>query len=182
MSTLGDPENRRVLAIDPGTIKMGYSVLDIDPILRVDDYGVVSLPSRMPIEERLYQLYTHVRNMISVFNPGAVAVEEPFVGKGDRQFIGPAIAVGQAQALVLIGAAGAALPVYRYTPAQVKRSITDYGAATKEQVQQVIAATLGMSEIPPSDAADAISIGLCHFAQLQANVVMGREITPGQER
>ena len=178
----GEPENRRVLAIDPGTIRMGYGVLTADPKPQAEDYGVVTLPSKMPIEERLYQLFTHVRNMISIFNPGAVAVEEPFVGKGDRQFIGPAIAVGQAQALVLISAAGAGLPVYRYSPAQVKRAITDYGAATKEQMQQVIAATLGLKEIPPSDAADALSIGLCHLMQIQANTVLGREITPGRER
>ena len=178
----GDPEIRRVLAIDPGTIRMGYSVLDADPRPRAEDYGVVALPSKMPIEERLYQLYTHVRNMISIFDPGAVAVEQPFVGKGERQFIGPAIAVGQAQALVLIAAAGAGLPVYRYSPAQVKRAITDYGAATKEQMQQVIAATLGLNEIPPSDAADALSIGLCHLVQIQADAVLGREISPGRER
>jgi crossover junction endodeoxyribonuclease RuvC len=178
----GDPEIRRVLAIDPGTIRMGYSVLDADPRPRAEDYGVVALPSKMPIEERLYQLYTHVRNMISIFDPRVVAVEQPFVGKGERQFIGPAIAVGQAQALVLIAAAGAGLPVYRYSPAQVKRAITDYGAATKEQMQQVIAATLGLSEIPPSDAADALSIGLCHLVQIQTDTALTREITPGRER
>ncbi|MFQ6030798.1 MAG: crossover junction endodeoxyribonuclease RuvC, partial [Dehalococcoidia bacterium] len=160
----------------------GYSVLDADPQPRVEDYGVVALPNKMPLEERLYQLFTHVRNMISVFHPGAVAVEEPFVGRGDRQFIGPAIAVGQAQALVLIGAASAGLPVYRYTPAQVKRSIADYGAATKEQMQQVIASTLGLDEIPQADAADAISIGLCHLIQIESNAALDREITPGRER
>jgi len=182
LTTQGDPDTHRVLAIDPGTVRMGYSVLDADPQPRVEDYGVVALPSRMPLDERLYQLFTHVRNMISIFQPGAVAVEEPFVGRGDRQFIGPAIAVGQAQAVVLIGAASAGLPVYRYSPAQVKRAITDYGAATKEQMQQVIAATLGLSEIPQADAADAIAIGLCHLVQLQSNAALTREITFGRER
>ena len=85
-----------VLAIDPGTVRMGYGVLQADPRPEAEDYGVVALPKGMPLEQRLYQLFTHVRNMISVFRPDVVAVEEPFVGRGDRRFVGPAIAVGQA--------------------------------------------------------------------------------------
>ena len=172
----------RVLAIDPGTIKMGYGVLQGETSPEVIDYGVVALPRTMPIEERLYQLYTHVRNMISVFTPEVVAVEEPFVGRGDRQFIGPAIAVGQAQALVLIGAAGAGLPVFRYAPADVKLAVADYGAASKEQMQSALAASLGMSDLPESDAADALAIGLCHLIQNGARSALLREISPGSER
>ncbi len=172
----------RVLAIDPGTIRMGYGVLQGEPHPAAEDYGVVALPQAMPLEERLYQLYTHVRNMISVFHPEAIAVEEPFVGRGQRQFIGPAIAVGQAQALVLIGAASAGLPVYRYTPAEVKRAVADYGAASKEQMQQALAATLSLPSLPDSDAADALSVGLCHLIQSGARTALTREIPPGSER
>ncbi len=172
----------RVLGIDPGTLRMGYGVLTSGPYPEADDYGVVALPNTMPLEERLYQLYTHVLNLISVFGPTAVAVEQPYVGKGERRFIGPAIAVGQAQAVVFIGAASQALPVFSYTPAQVKRSVVDYGAASKEQMRQTIAATLRLSEIPASDAADALSVGLCHLVQLQAREALDREITPGTER
>ena len=173
----------RILGIDPGTVRIGYGVVEeADPEPLAHDYGVVSLPPKMPIEERLYQLYTHVVNMIGIFNPSAIAVEEPFVGKGDRRFAGPALAVGQAQALVLIGAAGLAIPVFRYTPAQVKLSVTDYGAASKEQMRQTIAATLGLPEVPDSDAADALSVGLCHLTQARATSALGREIPPGRER
>ena len=172
----------RVLAIDPGTIKMGYGVLQGEPVPVAEDYGVVTLPRTMILEERLYQLYTHVRNMISVFSPEAVAVEKPFIGKGERQFIGPAIAVGQAQALVLIGAASAGLPVYQYSPAEVKRAVTDYGAASKDQMQRALAATLGLTTLPESDAADALSVGLCHLIQSGARSALAREITPGSER
>ena len=172
----------RVLAIDPGTIKMGYGVLQGEPVPVAEDYGVVALPKTMLLEERLYQLYTHVRNMISVFSPEVVAVEKPFIGKGERQFIGPAIAVGQAQALVLIGAASAGLPVYQYSPAEVKRAVADYGAASKEQMQRALAATLGLPTLPESDAADALSVGLCHLIQSGARSALAREITPGSER
>ena len=172
----------RVLAIDPGTLRMGYAVVVEAPQLQVEDYGVLTLPRTMPLEQRLYQLYSHVLSLISVFTPAAIAVEQPFVGKGERQFIGPAIAVGQAQALVLIGAAGQGVPVFKYSPAQVKKSVTDFGAASKAQMRQAIAATLGLADIPESDAADALSVGLCHLVQVRASVALGREIPPGSER
>ena len=172
----------RVLGIDPGTIRMGYGVLDSDPSPEADDYGVVSLPRSMPLEQRLYQLHTHILNLIHIFHPDAVAVEQPFVGKGERQFIGPAIAVGQAQAVVFIGAASQGIPVFRYSPAQIKLAVVDYGAATKAQMQQTIAATLKLREIPESDAADALSVGLCHLIQSETASVLDREIQPGRER
>ena len=171
-----------VLGIDPGTLHMGYALISSGPQPSAEDYGVISLPRSMPIEQRLYQLHTHILNMIAIFQPGAVAVEQPFVGKGERQFIGPAIAVGQAQAVVLIGAASQGIPVFSYSPAQVKLAVANYGAATKEQMQQSITATLGLAEIPQTDAADALSVCICHLVQQQAAQALGREITPGSER
>ncbi len=171
-----------VLGIDPGTVRMGYGVIEGGPQPRAEDYGVIGLSKSMPLENRLYQLYTHVLNLIHIFNPDAVAVEEPFVGRGERFFAGPAIAVGQAQGLVLIGAAGQGLPVYRYSPTQIKQAIVDYGAATKAQVQQTILTMLDLKEMPESDAADALSVGLCHLSHSQADSALAREIPPGQER
>ncbi|MYC28597.1 MAG: crossover junction endodeoxyribonuclease RuvC [Chloroflexi bacterium] len=172
----------RVLAIDPGTIKMGYGFLTNDSETEVVDYGVVTLSRYTDIGERLFQLFTHVRNMISIFQPDAVAVEEPFIGRGERQFIGPAIAVGQAQAVVLIGAASAGVEVFRYSPAEVKRAVADYGAATKDQMQRALAATLRLDTLPDSDAADALSVGLCHLIKTGERSALAREITPGSER
>ena len=172
----------RVLGIDPGTLRMGYGVLEEEPRLAAADFGVIALPSTMPIEERLYQLHTHMLNLINIFQPDDIAVEEAFVGKGERRFVGPAIAVGQAQGLVLVAAAGQGVPVFRYAPAQIKRSVADYGAATKAQMQQSIVATLGLTETPESDAADALSVGLCHLIQSQSIAALAREIPPGLER
>lgn len=161
---------------------MGYGFLTCDPRTEVVDYGVVTLSRYTDIAERLFQLFTHVGNMISIFQPDAVAVEEPFIGRGERQFIGPAIAVGQAQAVVLIGAASAGIPVHRYSPAEVKRAVADYGAATKDQMQRALAATLGLDSLPESDAADALSVGLCHLIQTNQQSALAREIVPGSER
>ena len=134
------------------------------------------------MEQRLYQLYTHIVNMIAIFHPDAIAVEKPFVGRGERQFSGPAIAVGQAQAVVLIGGASQGIPIFGYSPAQIKSSVADFGAATKDQMQQTIAAILGLPETPPSDAADALSVGLCHIMRNQSDSAILREIPPGRER
>ena len=171
----------RVLGIDPGTIHMGYGLVEVptevNERLMAGDWGVISLRASMPLEERLFQLYSHLLNMISIWQPDAVAVEEPFMGKGENQFVGPAFAIGQAQALVLIAAAGQAIPVSRYSPAQVKRAIADYGAASKEQVQEMVKVLLGLDSIPsPSDAADALAIALCHLRQRQLEDVLDREI------
>ena len=168
----------RVLGIDPGTIRMGYGLVAEGRERTVAvDYGVVALPSSLPIEVRLFQLHSHVMNMISIWQPDAIAVEEPFMGKGKNQFVTPAFAIGQAQALVLIAAAGQAIPVHRYSPTQVKLAVTDYGAAPKEQVQEMVKVVLALESIPsPSDAADALAIALCHIRQQQMEDVMGREI------
>ena len=171
----------RVLGIDPGTIRMGYGLVDGKEPPAAVDYGVIALSPSLPREKRLYQLYSHVMNMISIWQPDALAVEEPFMGSGENRYVGPAFAVGQAQALVLIAAAGEAIPVSRYSPTQVKRVIADYGAATKGQVQEMVKLVLGLDSIPSSsDAADALAIALCHLRQQQMEDVLSREIVPGE--
>ena len=159
---------------------MGYAVIGEGP--HADDYGVIALPRKMSLEQRLYQLHTHILNLIAIFHPNAVAVEQPFMGKGERAFPTSALAVGQAQAAVFIGAASQGSPIYKYTPAQVKSAVADYGAATKEQMRQIVFATLRLDEIPASDAADALAVGLCHLIQQQSDSALDRIIIPGQER
>ena len=171
-----------ILGIDPGTIRMGYAVIGEGPDPHADDYGVIALPSKMPLEQRLYQLHTHVMKIIALFHPTAVAVEQPFLGRGEKSFPASSLAIGQAQAVVFIGAASQGIPIYKYAPAQVKSAVADYGNATKEQMRQIVAATLGLNEIPESDAADALAVGLCHRLQSQSDAVLDRIITPGQER
>ena len=171
-----------ILGIDPGTIRMGYGLVTAGPDPTAEDFGVVALPKSMPLDQRLHQLYTHVLNMISIFQPDAIAVEEPFVGGGERRFAGPALALGQAQAVVLIGGAGQGVPVYRYSPAQIKLAVANYGAATKEQMQRSVATTLKLDGIPDTDSADALAVGLCHLVQSEATAALSRAIPPGQER
>ena len=171
-----------VLAIDPGTLRMGYGVVREGPAIEAVDYGVVSLPSSMRIESRLYQLHSHILNMIAIFRPDVLAIEDPFVGRGDRSFPGSSLAIGQAQAAVFIGAASQGIEVRRYKPAEVKMGVADYGRATKEQIRKIVASTFNLPSNLEEDAADALAVGLCHLAQSQASGAMLNEIPPGQER
>ena len=172
----------RILGIDPGTLKLGYGVLEeACQSIHAEDYGVLTFSSSLPIEYRLYQVHSHLLNLIHMFQPDEIAVEEPFLGKGDRQYVGPAFAVGQAQAAVLIAAAAQAIPVFRYTPAQVKRSVADHGTASKAQVQAMVTMALGLKEtISPTDAADALAIALCHLRQRQVEEILERRTEPGR--
>jgi crossover junction endodeoxyribonuclease RuvC len=171
-----------ILAIDPGTLRMGFGVVREGVGIEAIDYGVVALPSSIPIESRLYQMHSHILNMIAIFRPEALAIEDPFVGRGERSFPGSSLAIGQAQAAVLIGAASQGVEIFKYAPAQIKRAVADHGAATKEQMRSIVAATLGLPPVLEIDAADALAVGLCHLSQRQASGALLNEIPPGQER
>ena len=171
-----------ILAIDPGTLRMGYGVILDQPSMEAVDYGVISLPSSMSIESRLYQMYTHINNLIAIFQPEALAIEDPYVGRGERSFPKSSLAIGQAQAVVFVGAAGQGIEIFKYAPAQVKRAVADHGAATKEQVRGIVTSTFGLPSTIEIDASDALAVGLCHLSQQQAAGALLNEIPPGHER
>ena len=171
-----------VLGIDPGTLRMGYGIIAARPAMQAADYGVIALPSSMPLEQRLYQMHTHILNLIAIFRPEAIAVEDPFIGRGERSFPASSLAIGQAQAVVLIGAAGQGIPIHKYPPAQVKRAVADHGAAAKHQMRGIVAATLNLPPTLETDAADALAVALCHLSQNRASSAILTEIPPGRER
>ena len=172
----------RVLGVDPGTRHLGYGLVEEHQgRLFASDYGTLDFPSSLPIEERLYQIHSHLMNMIAMFSPNEIAIEEPFLGQGPNQYVGPAFAVGQAQAAVLIAASSQRVPVSRYSPAQVKSSVADHGTATKEQVQTMVMLALSLKEEPATyDATDALAIALCHLRQREVKELLDRQANPGR--
>lgn len=170
----------RVLGIDPGTRRLGYGVVEENlGTFVANDYGTLTFPSSLPIEERLYQIHSHLTNMIAMFHPDEIAIEEPFLGQGNRQFVGPAFAIGQAQAAVLIAAVSHGVPVSRYSPTTVKVSVADHGAAAKEQVQTMVMLALSLKAEPATyDATDALAIALCHMRQREVRKLLDREVNP----
>ena len=150
-----------VLGIDPGLRVMGYGViLQSNADLRVLDYGAFTVDARLPLPERFRRLFDCLRDIIARYEPAEVAVEEPFLAANVRS----AMAVGEARALAVLAAGLAGLPVYQYSPAAVKQSVSGYGRGSKEQIQEMVRLQLGLAEAPtPLDAADALAIALCHI-------------------
>lgn len=150
-----------ILGVDPGTIQLGYGIVASEGDTMTSlAYGAVKCRGEMP--ERLCYLYDELGKVIIRHRPDALAVEAPFVGENARS----AIAIGKAQAVVILAAAQRGIPVFEYPPAAVKRHVADYGASSKEQIQAMVKLLLEMEEIPqPFDAADALAIAICHVRE-----------------
>ncbi len=163
----------RILGIDPGTVTMGYGVIESrDDEITVIDFGALNSPVRSPIGERLSYLYSQLLEIIARCQPDVVAVEQPFMAKNVRS----ALAVGRAQAVAMLAAANKGIPTYEYTPAQVKQMVANYGASSKEQIQVMVKLQLGLAEVPqPSDAADALAIAICHQRQTHLDRLLAEE-------
>jgi crossover junction endodeoxyribonuclease RuvC len=140
---------------------MGFAVLDgvsVDDLV-VADCGVIATPKTATGAERLVALANALDAMIARYGPRAVAVERLFFNKNVRT----AMAVSEARGVALVCAARAGIPVFEYTPHQVKLAVTGYGKADKKQVQQMLALLLRLAEpIRQDDAADAVAVALCH--------------------
>ena len=153
----------RVLGIDPGTVNLGYGVVDEAGYgMAMVVCGVLSLPSKVPVEQRLSSLYKKLCEVVARYRPDEVAIEEPFVAGNARS----ALAIGRAQAIAILAAADKNLPISRYLPKQVKQRVTTYGGSDKEQVQEMVKLQLGLAKLPqPNDAADALAVAICHLQQ-----------------
>ena len=152
----------RVLGLDPGLAVMGYGIIDdSDGELTAIEYGVLSTPARQATPERLRTLYDGVSGLIESYQPDEVAVEL-FVARNLRT----ALIVGQARGVALLAAANKCLPVYEYTPLEVKQRVSGYGRGEKRQVQEMVRMQLGLDCIPqPDDAADALAVAICHVSE-----------------
>jgi len=163
----------RVLGIDPGTLTTGYGVIEAEEDeITVIDYGALSNPARSPIGERLSYLYKELLKIISHYQPDAVAVEQPFMGKNVKS----ALAIGRAQAIAILAAAINGIPNYEYTPAQIKQRVANYGASSKEQIQEIVRLQLGLSQVPePNDAADALAVAICHLHEIRLSKLLANQ-------
>lgn len=153
-----------ILGIDPGTIIMGYGVIaGADDEAVAITYGAIRTGERNDIGERLGFLYKELNKVIKKQKPQVVAVEQPFVAKN----VSSALAIGRAQAIAILAASNAGIPTFEYTPAQIKQRVANYGASSKEQMQEMVRLQLGLSDIPePNDAADALAVALCHLREI----------------
>ncbi len=152
-----------VLGIDPGLSRCGYGMVgrgEGDSALRAYAAGVVETDPAVPLAERLLILHTELRALLEELGPEVVVVERVFFQVNAKT----AMSVGQAIGLALLVAAAAGCEVVQYTSNEVKQGLVGYGAATKEQVQRMVAQVLGLPAIDgPPDVADALALAVCHL-------------------
>ena len=149
-----------ILGIDPGVATVGFGVIDArrqgNTLLR---YGVISTPAGLPLSHRLSLIHADMGELIETFHPEEMAVEELFFNTN----LTTGIAVAHARGVILLAAEQHHVPIFEYTPMQVKQSVVGYGKAEKRQVMDMTRRLLHMQTIPrPDDAADALALAICH--------------------
>lgn len=155
--------DRIILGIDPGTNVMGYGVLGVKgkhPGMIV--MGVISLNKFESHYLRLKRIYDRVIGIVEQYLPDEVAIEAPFFGKNVQSML----KLGRAQGVAMAAALSRDVPITEYEPRKIKQSITGNGAASKEQVQEMLIRELNISReklLPQLDATDALAAALCHF-------------------
>jgi crossover junction endodeoxyribonuclease RuvC len=150
----------RIVGIDPGTLRLGYGVIDRASAARMSyvECGVISAPAREERTARLHIIGRGLRELLEEVRPDAVAIEEAFYGKS----VQATLALGEARGVALFVAAECGLAVSGYAPAQVKSTVVGHGRASKEQIAFLVRALLSLRRMPVLDAADALAIAICH--------------------
>ncbi len=159
----------RILGIDPGIAIVGYGVVDKEGNrYKTVAYDAVTTKAHTPLEDRLEKVYNGVCEIIKEYKPDAMSIEELFFNNNAKT----ALTVGQARGVIILAAVQNHIPVYEYTPLQVKQALTGYGRASKTQIQQMMKSMLGLSEVPkPDDVADALAIAVCHGNSMRFNSI-----------
>ena len=150
----------RILGIDPGYATTGFGILQAERAsVQLINYGTITTPTTLSFPERLEMLYDDMAELLDTVRPDAVAVEELFWGHNVTTGIG----VSHGRGVILLAIQKSGVPLYEYTPNQVKQAVVGYGGAEKHQVMDMTRRLLHMEKVArPDDAADAIAIALCH--------------------
>lgn len=153
----------RILGIDPGIGICGFGLIETSGRsgARALDFGAVTTVVDAPLPARLLELYDSLCEVFDECKPDVIAVEKLFFSKN----VTTGIAVAEARGIILLVAEQRKIPVYEYSPNQIKMSITGYGAATKTQMEEMVRVHLGLEKKPkPDDAADALAVAItCSF-------------------
>jgi len=150
----------RILGIDPGYAIVGYGVLEYEknkfwPV----EYGAITTQAHTDFQERLKEVFVSVDEVIKRTQPEALAIEKLFFTTNQKTVI----QVAQARGVILLAASMNGIPVYEYTPLQIKQSVTGYGKAIKTQVQDMTKRLLRLEKVPkPDDTADRLAVAICH--------------------
>lgn len=154
----------RVVGIDPGTIRTGWGVVEVDGArVRYVGAGTIHAPEKQPLESRLKIVFAGLTDVLAEHAPASAAVEEVYVGK----HVNAALALGHARGIALLAVAQRDIEVHSYAASIVKRAVVGRGAADKQQVAALVGAMLGLRELPGIDATDALAIAITHAQTLR---------------
>lgn len=168
-----DKSPLRVMGIDPGLADVGWGVVDWPGSgnSSLVDYGVVRTPSTEDLAPRLATIHRELSEIIDATRPDVVAIEELFFCKNVKT----AMVVAHGRAACVLATAHRRLPMFEYTPLQIKQALTGHGGASKSQVQLMVRVVLGLKDIPrPDHAADALAAALCYVHSLGMNEKINR--------
>lgn len=150
----------RILGIDPGIATIGFGVIDFSGReYKLVNCGVITTPAHTMLSARLEQIYDDMCQLLELFKPDAVSIEELFFNTN----ITTGIAVAHGRGVILLACRKAGVAIYEYTPLQVKQAVVGYGRAEKKQVMDMVRRICALPSPPkPDDAADAVALALCH--------------------
>lgn len=150
----------RILGIDPGIATIGFGIVDTDKNKhKLVKCGVISTPAHTSLASRLELIYNDISELLDIFKPDAVSIEELFFNTN----ITTGISVAHGRGVLLLACQKAGVRIYEYTPLQVKQAVVGYGRAEKHQVMDMVKRICGLSAPPkPDDAADAVALAICH--------------------
>ena len=150
----------RILGIDPGIATIGFGVLESDKNQhKLIKCGVITTPAHTSLSSRLEQIYNDMCDLLDLFKPEAVSIEELFFNTN----ITTGIAVAHGRGVILLACQKAGVRIFEYTPLQVKQAVVGYGRAEKAQVMDMVRRICSLPAAPkPDDAADAVALAICH--------------------
>jgi crossover junction endodeoxyribonuclease RuvC len=171
LDSVSNGKKLRVLGVDPAVAgATGYGIIEFHgerPLLL--RCGAHKLPKQATFATRLKEIHELISGLVEEFEPGAVAVESVFAALNVKT----ALRLAEMRGVVLLAAAQAQIPAHSYSPREVKASISGFGGASKQQMQQMVSSLLGLSAFPEStDAADALAVALCHAQVARARARM----------
>ncbi|MEG1781826.1 MAG: crossover junction endodeoxyribonuclease RuvC [Oscillospiraceae bacterium] len=150
----------RILGIDPGYAIVGYGALEYEKTkFHTVEFGAITTDAHTDFQDRLKEVYQQLDIVIKRVKPQAFATEKLFFTTNQKTVI----QVAQARGVILLCARMNDIPVYEYTPLQIKQAVAGYGKAEKKQVQEMVKILLHLEKVPkPDDTADALAVAICH--------------------
>ncbi len=152
----------KILGIDPGSINCGYGLIQKSEAKNSIKYlssGRIVVSTKKNIYIRMKELYISLSDVISEYKPDEIVIEKIFFAKGTKA----ALSLGYTRGVVMLSAAMTELPIYEYSPLEVKKAVVGYGRADKSQVQKMVREILSIQHPLSPDSADAIALALCHL-------------------